>query len=183
MSIRDELINMGYDDEYVNEVALSAYTSVASSLPRRKTILDTKFVKALTTDWIEVLVDKLALYYYEKEKEKDDKPEFMGDRTNPIDVYEYNAMNGIMPNETTQNEDGSYTHRYDDTEITVKINISSIVPEGFFENYEIRRKRLIAFYLHMEEDILLAMSDEEIEELVKKNERNKKKNNRLLQLQ
>ena len=182
MSIRDELLKMGYDDDYVNDAALNAYTSMARSLPRRKTILDTKFVKALSIDWIEVLVNRLVLYYYEKEKAKEERQEFMGDRTNPVEVYEYNAMNGIMPNETTQNDDGSYTHRYDgDVEVTVKVNLTSIYPEGFLEKHEIRRKRLIADYLHMDEDVLLTMSDDEIEELVKKNEMSKR--NRLLQLQ
>ena len=183
MRIREELLNMGYDDDYVNEAALNAYTRVAESLPRRKTILDTKFVKVLSTDWIEVLINRLALYYYEKEKAKENRtPEFTGDRTDPVEVYEYNAMNGIMPNETSQNEDGSYTHRYDDgTKITVRVNLQSIFPEGFEEKQEIRRRRLLADYLHMDEDIILAMSDEEIEELVKKKEMSKR--NRLLQLQ
>lgn len=176
MSIREELINMGYTDDYVDDVATNAYASMVCTLPRRKSLLDTKVGRFLSTDWVDVLINRLALHYYEKEKAKESKtPEFMGDRTNPVDVYEYNAMNGIMPNETTQNEDGSYTHRYSDgIDITVRVNLTGIYPEGFLEEQDVRKKRLIADYLKMDEDVILAMSDEEIEELVKKNETGKK---------
>lgn len=176
MSIREELISMGYTDDYVDDVATDAYASMVCYAPKRKSLLDTKVGRFLSTDWLDVLINKLALYYYEKEKAKENKmPEFTGDRTNPVDVYEYNAMNGIMPNETTQNEDGSYTHRYDDgIEITVKVNLTGIYPEGFEEEHDVRKKRLIADYLKIDEEVVLAMSDEEIEELVKKNEMGKK---------
>lgn len=58
------------------------------------------------------------------------------------------------------------------------MNLTSIFPENFSEgNYSIRKKRLIADYLNIDEDVILTMSDEEIEELVKKNELAKKKIN------
>lgn len=105
MSIRDELLKAGFSDDYVSEVAANAYDNIVRSLPKRKSFFDTKVGKFLSTDWIYVwvenLIDRLALYYYEKDRAKDDtKPEFTGDKTNPVEVYEYNAMNGIMPKET-----------------------------------------------------------------------------------
>lgn len=181
MSIRDELLRVGFSDDYVSKVATSAYDSIVCTLPKRKTFFDTKVGKFLSTDWIDELINRLALYYYEKDRAKEDtKPEFTGDKTNPVEVYEYNAMNGIMPSETIQNDDGSYTHRYDnDITITVKVNLTDVFPEGFLEYYAIRKKRLIADYLKIDEDVLLAMSDEELEELVSKNESTKKTNKKI----
>lgn len=177
MRIRDELLRCGYSHEYVDEIALLTYNDILNSLPKKKNFFDTKIGKFLSTDWCDLLIDKLALYYYEKEKMSEQKKlEFTGDKNNPVDVYEYNARNGIMPDETRENEDGSYTYTYDGVPVTVKVNLTSIFEEGFLEKYEIRKKRLLADYLNIDEDVILNMSEEEIEALVAKRMKNEKKN-------
>lgn len=170
MRIRDELLSLGYSNDYVDQKVASAYMNVVSILPQRKKFSDTKFGIFLFTDWVEFLINKVALYYYEKEQSKYKNFEFLGDKLNPIEIYEYNAMHGIMPNETIQNEDGSFTHKYDDITITLKSSLTGITSDDFFNGYEVRQKRLLADYLDMEEETILNMSQKEINDLVYENE-------------
>lgn len=177
MSIRDELITAGFTSEYVDNVSKEAYAARVRLLPEKKRISETKILKFLTMDWAEYLIDRVTLYYYNKQMKKKRAiiPEFTGDRNNPVEVWEYNAMHGIMPIETIYNEDGTITHKYEDgTIVNIRVNLTGIFSKQDFENHNKRERRLLADYLNMTEEELLNMSDEEIENIIKKNEKNSK---------
>lgn len=177
MTIREELLNAGFTSEYIDESAKEQYLRKVDEINRsKKKFSDTKIGRFLCTDWAEYLINKVALYYYEKEQTKHRKlPEFTGDRNNPVDVWEYNARNGIMPVETIDNEDGTFTHKYEDgTVVTIKITLTGIIDDEMIEALKKNRRRILADYLNMNEEELIAMSESEIESLVKKNEVSKK---------
>lgn len=142
----------------------------------KRKFTDTKIGRLLCTDWVDYLFNMAALYYYEKEQEKNRKlPEFTGDRNNPVDVWEYNARNGIMPVKSMDNKDGTFTHEYEDgTVVTIKVTLTGVLDSELLEKRTKDNRRYLADYLNMNEEELIDMSESEIESLVKKNEVSKK---------
>ena len=177
MTIREELLKIGFTDEYVDQRAKETYDRIVNLLGKnKKSFKDTKIYRVLSMDTVaDWLIYKAVQYYQRKIEKNKEIPEFTGDRNNPIDVYEYNSKVGIKPIKTIDNKDGSYTHTYEDgTVVTVRVTLSGFVSEEFMQRAERDRKRLLADYLKIEEEELINMNDEEIETLVKKNEFNKK---------
>ena len=175
MGIRTELIKAGFTSEYVDEVAKEAHERRVKLLPSKKRISDIKIVQFSTMDWAEYLIDKVSHYYYSKQLKNTPIPEFTGNKNNPIEVWEYNAKYGIMPEETIHNEDGTITHRYKDgTVVNIKVNLTGVFNEKQFEQFKKRERRLLADYLKMSEEKLLNMDDSEVEDIIKKNEKNRK---------
>ncbi len=119
-------------DESADTEAKTKYQKILEQIEENeKKLFNIKLYKFLTTDWAEYLLNKLALYYYEKEKSKNkDVPEFTGDKENPIEVWEYNSQNGVTPIETIDNEDGSFTHKYaDGSKVTIRTTLTGIIDE------------------------------------------------------
>lgn len=177
MNIREELLNAGFSNEYVDENAKEQYLRKVDEINKsKKKFSDTKIGRFLCTDWAEYLINRATLYYYEKEQAKHRKlPEFTGDRNNPADIWEYNARNGIMPVETIDNEDGTFTHKYEDgTVVTIKTTLTGVIDGEIFERMKKDCRRFLADYLNMNEEELIDMSESEIQSLVKKNEVSRK---------
>lgn len=181
MTIREEWLNAGYSNEYVDLEAEKEYRKVLKQIEREKIEFTDKIYKALCTNWIEQWaqrsINRLAWKSYIKEQTKNRKtPEFTGDRDNPIERWKYIQENGIMPIETIENEDGTFTRIYED-EFKVIVKITAGVIDGeMFDKIEKDRKRLLADYLKIDEEEVINMSEGEIESLVKKNEFSKKIN-------
>lgn len=177
MNIREEYLNAGFSNEYVDERAKEEYECVVDQIEKsKKKFKDIKIIRFLCTDWSEYLISRLAWYYYRKEKAKNRKiPEFTGDKNNPIEVYEYNLNNGIMPIETIDNKDGTFTHKYEDgIVVNVKVTSSGVIDGEIWEKMNEDNRRFLAVYLNISEEEVINMSENEIESLVKKNEFNKK---------
>lgn len=183
MSIREEYINAGYANKYIDERAKEEYEYIVSKIEKsKKKFTDTKIVRFLCTDWSEYLINKLARYYYLKKHHSNELPEFTGDRNNPVEVFEYNQRNGIKPIETKETEDGVFIHKYEDgTVVHVKTTLTGIIDGNLYDKMIKDRKRFIADYLKIDEEEIENMNEFEIENLVKKNEL-KRKVNKVLRL-
>lgn len=180
MSIRDELLSSGYSEEDIDLEAEKEYMEVLENLQaeaeRKREVLRNTLCTNSIERWADRTLRRLAWRLYNKKQSKNKTmPEFTGDRNNPLDVVKYNLENGIMPVETIDHKDGTFTHIYDDgTKVIARVTLTGIIDENMIKNAENRRKRLLADYLHMDEEEVMNMSEEEIESLVKKNELNEK---------
>lgn len=176
MTIREELLNAGYTNEYVDIEAKKEYERILEEVnENKKTFMDTKIYKFITMDLAEYLLNRLSLYYYEKIQKNDKKSkEETIDKNNPVKLYEYYASNGIMPVKTIDNGNGNFTHIYKDgLVVNVKTTLTSIVDEKAIINFEKRRRRYLADYLNKDEEGVINMTSSEIYNLVKENERTK----------
>lgn len=176
MTIREELLSAGFSNKYVDEQSQIRYQMMVDQIDKsKKKFSDTKIGRLLS---IEYLINRVALYYYEKEQTKNRKiPEFTGDKNNPVEVWEYNSRYGIKPTQTIDNKDGSYTHKYEDgTVVTIKTTLTGVIDSEMLEKAEKNKRRLLADYLNMDEEEVINMNYSEIISLVKKNEFSKKIN-------
>lgn len=179
MSIREELLESGFSEQYIDKRAKEEYDEIIKRIEIDK-YKSNKVHRFSYIYWVERQLTRLAykLSIYERKKSNDKKlenPEFTGDRNNPADVWEYNARNGIMPIETIDNKDGTFKHTYEDgTVVTIEVTLTGVIDGEMFEKMKKDNKRFLADYLKMDEEEVINMDEDEIESLVKKNEFNKK---------
>jgi hypothetical protein len=188
MKIRDRLLRAEYSEEEIDRMLESEYNRRVELLPKPKTFFDTKVGKFLSTDWIDYLANKLINYEFnrlqKKEREKN-MIEFVPptlDKNEAWEVYEYYASHNIMQKETIDHGNGKFTHIYHDgLEVNVTTILSSFITDKMIEENEIFRRELLADYLNLPSEVVIKMNDQELEELVLKNElKNKKVKRKIL---
>ena len=70
-----------------------------------------------------IVLNKINRSAWKKVMKEQKIPEFIGDKNNPMEVYEYISKYNIEPIETITNEDRTYTNIYENgLEICVKNN-------------------------------------------------------------
>lgn len=105
--------------------------------------LETKLGQFLSTDWIDVFIDKMALRMYEKEhKDNVDESEI-------IDKPTY-TLTSIFPNEEIQNE------------------VLMFLEKSWNEDIERHHKRIFSEYLDINEDEIILLDWDRIDELILK---------------
>lgn len=181
MTIRERLLDANYTEEEINKMAEEEYNQRVSNLPKKKKFCETSLGKFLLTDWPLYLYNQYVLYLYQKEMEKQSQAqECEIDRTNPYEIYKYNASHGIKPIKTTNHGNGNYTHEYrDGTIVNVQVNLSGgVISAEDLENIKIHKRELLADYLNIDAEEILQMTEDQIDELVKQNEKRKSKTKR-----
>lgn len=181
MKIRDRLLRAGYSEEEIDRMVEREYNYRVEMLPQPKTFFDTKVGKFLSTDWIDYFVNRLINCEVDRLQKKEQKksretvlPTF--NKNEALETYEYYASHDIMPKETIDHGNGKFTHIYEDgLEINVTTTLSSFIPDNMMEKIEISKRELLADYLNLPGEVVIKMTEQEIEELVLKNELQNKK--------
>lgn len=177
MKIRDELKQIGFSDADIDRYVYQAYEREKNEAMQLRNNLIEQLSMSPIEKKIERLMRRLAWKLYVK-GQNSTIPEFTGDRNNAIEVFEYNQRYGIMPIETIENEDGTYTHIYEDGfAVVVKTNLIGISSpsEEELRKIKIDERRLLAEILDIEEQYAINISDEKIRKLVLRKERSLKK--------
>ncbi len=173
MKIRDELKQKGFSDDEIDRYVYEAYER-----KKREAIQSReKLINKLTTSPIERTIDRLIrrLAWISMQKGQSSSiPKFTGDKNNPIEIFEYNQRYGIKPIKTIENEDGTYTHIYEDgLTVNVEVNLSGIsIPSNEeLRQMEIDERRFLAEVLDIDEQYAINTSNKKIKKLVLKNEK------------
>lgn len=177
MTIREEMKQIGFSDNEIDQFVYEVYENEKRNATSEKERFQNKMTSLSIENLIYRFFKRLAYKRY-IEKKDNNIPEFAGDRNNPIEVYEYNSRYGIMPVETIHNEDGTYTHIYEDgTEVTIKVTLTGIpIPsDERLKKLETDNRRLLAEVLNITEQEAINMKDSQVKRMVLKREKINKK--------
>lgn len=181
MTIREELLKVGFSKEYIDKEAESAYQK---RITPRKKFFDTKIGRIISFDIADYLYNSLSLKLYEKQNQKEcqikkkrlEERGFQGDKRNKDEVLQYEQSLDRLPISSVENEDGSFTHTYQDgLRVNIRVTLNGIFDSKSLENIEARNKRLIADYLGLEEESMIKMEYATIDQLIKYNEQLERK--------